>query len=217
MSIEATKQSFVNFLSLCSPELAQNIARLKGEAAASREPEHPLFSRWRETVSRLGPVLQEGGSLSVFISHAWHVDSRQRQGASYAVLAEAGYYDQLCIEIGAMLKLAGFTVLLDRDPTITQGIAMQGTQEFMKKIDEVDVVLGLCTDLYQERSIIPSGVKIEVDRIVARAQQSGLGFYLPFLVHARDTNFSPDCLLVGEGAMRHSSLWLDLRDHSTFI
>jgi hypothetical protein len=193
--------------------------------------EHPFFQQWQTMVRNFAPILHEGGRPSIFISHAWHMNSdgspvdgikSTNEGDVTVTFTteEARYYDQIDLQLANILKSAGFDVHYDKDITNSQGIIDEGATPFMeKKVRESDVILGVCTPLYHLRSTRPSGVKIEVDRIKERLSESAtVGFYIPLLVHESNKKFNASELLVGNDLERMKQvIYLDGRDKSTFI
>ena len=165
-------------MSLCPRDLSPLI---NGVAI---EDDPMFFQQWHSMVSKLAPVLCEGGAPSIFISHAWHMNDKGQPVHEQSTPEEARYYDQIDLQLAAILKIAGFEVHYDKDQTNSNGISEEGAKTFMeRKVRESDVILSVCTPLYNLRSARPSGVKIEVDRIKDRLIESPtVGFYIPLLV-----------------------------------
>ena len=187
------------------------------------EKEHPFFQQWQTMVRNFAPILHEGGTPSVFISHAWHLTGDGRPVDPHATREEALYYDYVDLYLARVLKDAGFDVHYDKDITNSQGIIDEGAASFMtRKVKEDDVIIGVCTPLYYTRSTSDgTGVQIEVDLIKKRLSKSAtIGFYIPLLVHASDEGYNSSELLVGQEHERMNMKQvqhLDWRNKKTFI
>ncbi|MBX9703462.1 MAG: hypothetical protein K2Q34_05075 [Alphaproteobacteria bacterium] len=216
---EEKKDNILRLKSLCPNSLS---AYLNGSPP---QEEHDFFKQWKNIVKELKPILDEGGSPRIFISYAWHVSADGHSIDDESTIEEACYYDQIAIELAHILnQIAGFNVLFDNDKTLKNGIIEQGPSRYMEEIENVDVVISICTPLYYKRSTLmvngkSTGVKEEVDKIKERFRKTSTKvFYVPLLVHASKEDFLESTLLVGQDFERmRDVIFLDMRDRSTFI
>ncbi|MBY0281015.1 MAG: SEL1-like repeat protein [Alphaproteobacteria bacterium] len=160
------------------------------EDQITQQHRRKFLIQFEEKLGALKSIVTDGQSVSIFLSHAWHVEAlTPNERSQFSLLNEAKYYDQLCWEIYNTLTLAGFNVIFDREE---EQIRSQGTEGFMaNNINEADVVLSVCTSTYQRRSTekrsdgTPTGVKKEVDLIKDRliSRPNHRHFFLPLLVN----------------------------------